>query len=283
MIYLKNLPLKKWPLLNDLISSFFCSFMFRWKIHFKEYKMILTRTSSSNTMIYLFVIILVFLFGGSAFLIWHFRKKNVALSKENLRIQEQIRLLEQEQLKFQLQPHTVKNILSNLRLFAKKLNQGMDTLSETLDYVLYKGQQQYVSVEEELEFMKKYIKLNDLFIPGIDSIDLNTKEVDTSSFYFTNLCVPHLITAYFIENAFKHGDTAHEDFLFINVGLNDVRFELEVINKVKPAACNPERKGIGLSNMRKRLEYLSKDRYSISFGQNGNEYVSRLVINFEKK
>jgi LytS/YehU family sensor histidine kinase len=159
----------------------------------------------------------------------------------------------------------------------------MDTLSETLDYVLYNGQQQYVSVKDEMDFMKKYIKLNDLFIPGIDCIKLNDHNVDANCFYYDNICIPHLITAYFIENAFKHGDTAHEDFLYINVKLDHSCFQLEVINKVQPHIVSTDRKGIGLSNMKQRLEYLSKDRYTVSFGQNGNDYVSKLSIQFDKQ
>jgi LytS/YehU family sensor histidine kinase len=230
-------------------------------------------------MTFLWVLIaLIFLLLG--YLLWSSRRQQRNIIAENQRFKEQMKLLENEQLKFQLQPHTVKNILANLRLFAKKLNQGMDTLSETLDYVLYNGQHQYVSVEEEIGFMKRYIKLNDLFIPGIDCIKINDSELETTCFYYTNKCIPHLITAYFIENAFKHGDTAHEDFLFINVRLNDQRFELEVINKVN-TSITVERKGIGLSNMRKRLEYLSQDRFSVNFVQNGNEYIARLVIHFQ--
>ena len=123
------------------------------------------------------------------FLLLKSHSKGKFLDLENRRIKEQIKLLENEQLKFQLQPHTVKNILANLRLFAKKLNQGMDTLSDTLDYVLYKGHQQYVSVEEEICFMKQYIKLNDLFIPGIDCISFNDQKVDTSSYFYSNMCI----------------------------------------------------------------------------------------------
>ena len=219
---------------------------------------------------------------GLIILLWKSKAKRQFLDEENRRIKDQIKLLENEQLKFQLQPHTVKNILSNLRLFAKKLNQGMDTLSDTLDYVLYKGQQNYVSVEEEINFMRQYIKLNDLFIPGIDCITFNDANVNQTSFYYRNMCVPHLITAYFIENAFKHGDTAHHDFLTINVTLNDDEFHLEVINKVISNSASGERKGIGLSNMRKRLEYLSGDQFNVQFGQTDDEFRSQLTIYFRK-
>ncbi|MBK9288868.1 MAG: hypothetical protein IPN38_14560, partial [Flavobacteriales bacterium] len=56
-------------------------------------------------------------------------------------------LLETEHLKFQLQPHTLNNILANLKTIATKLSRGMDALSSTLDYILYKGRTHLVCVE----------------------------------------------------------------------------------------------------------------------------------------
>lgn len=57
----------------------------------------------------------------------------------------------------------------NLKLIAKKLNKGMDALSETLDYILYKGNEKHlVSIEDEFNFIRKYLTLNDLFIREIN-------------------------------------------------------------------------------------------------------------------
>jgi LytS/YehU family sensor histidine kinase len=232
-------------------------------------------------MAYSFIFLVVLVVSSMVYILIKLRGKSRLLQDENIRIKNQIKLLENEQLKFQLQPHTVKNILANLRLFAKKLNQGMDTLSDTLDYVLYKGQNNYVSVEEELDFIKGYLKLNDLFIQGIDCIQVDESGVDKTSFYYRNACLPHLISAYFIENAFKHGDTAHKDFLRIDIELNDSFFKLLIVNKVF-AHVSPDRKGIGLSNMRKRLEFLSKDKHKVSFGLEADEYRAELQIYFDQ-
>jgi LytS/YehU family sensor histidine kinase len=178
-----------------------------------------------------------------------------------------------------LQPHTLNNILANLKSIANKLNKGMDSLSDTLDYILYKGNTHMVSVKDELEFIRKYLVLNDLFTSEIDSIKLDLAKVNKNSNKFSTNCIPHLITAYLVENAFKHGDVNHPEFLKINIILTDDLFEMIVINRLKQKP-NEKKGGIGLDNMRKRLELLLPGKFNIKTSCNEFEYISSLIINF---
>jgi len=212
------------------------------------------------------------------------QKENIARERENLaransRLIADNALLEAEHLKFQLQPHTLNNILANLKVIASKLNKGMDSLSETLDYILYKGNTHLVSVQDEMNFIKKYLALNDLFISEIDSIKFNESQVNYNSKYFSSACVPHLITAYFIENAFKHGDVNHPEFLKIELKLSDTTFELNVVNRVRQKPIE-SKGGLGLSNMKKRLELLLTGKFEIKNSCNEQEYYSSLIIRF---
>lgn len=207
------------------------------------------------------------------------KKKHVKISKENARLIADNALLQAEHLKFQLQPHTLNNILANLTSIANKLNKGMDSLSETLDYILYKGQAHLVSVQDEMNFIKKYLALNDLFISEIDSIKFDSSQVNSHSKYFSSVCVPHLITAYFIENAFKHGDVNHPEFLKIQLSLSDTVFQMMVINRIKQKPT-PKKGGLGLSNMKKRLDLLLTGKYEIKTSCHEQEYHSTLIIRF---
>lgn len=209
------------------------------------------------------------------------KKKRIDVERINVRLKQENTLLETEQLKFQLQPHTLNNILANLKLIAKKLNKGMDSLSETLDYILYKGSKHLVSVEDEVHFVKKYLALNDLFISEIDAIKIDETEIKTACLYYANPCIPHLITAYFIENAFKHGNSNHPEFLTIKISLTENEFIFKVNNKIKKHGALPKEGGIGLSNMRRRLDILAKDRYEINFSCNESDYFSTLKIRFK--
>ena len=203
------------------------------------------------------------------------------IADENYRLIADNALLEAEQLKFQLQPHTLNNILANLRSIANKLNKGMDSLSQTLDYILYKGKTHLVSVEDEINFIEKYLALNELFISEIDSIKFDDLKVAQNSKYYNSACVPHLISVYFIENAFKHGDIQHPEFLNIHLRLSEKTFEMNVKNRInnKPIKKNG---GLGLSNMRKPLDLLTSGKYTytIKTDYTEQEYYATLIINF---
>jgi LytS/YehU family sensor histidine kinase len=207
------------------------------------------------------------------------KKLRDAVSKENAKLIADNALLLNEHLKFQLQPHTLNNILANLKVFSNKLNKGLDSLSATLEYILYRGNHHLVSVQDELHFIKKYLELNDLFTNEIDSISLDSTQVITTSKYFYTGCIPHLITAYLVENAFKHGDVNHPQFLRIELTLTDKQFAMKVVNKIKkkPTIGNG---GIGLKNMKERLDLLLPGKYEISSSSNEQEYQSTLLIRF---
>jgi LytS/YehU family sensor histidine kinase len=205
------------------------------------------------------------------------RRKTV--KKENQQLLADNLLLRNENLKFQLQPHTLNNILANLKVFSNKLNKGLDSLSETLEYIIYKCNNQLVCVQDELHFIQKYMELNDLFIHEIDAIKLDvTGVLPTSKHYYTP-CIPHLITAYFIENAFKHGDMNHPEFLRIDVVLTDHYFSMMVSNRIKHKPLK-QGGGIGLNNMKERLDMLLPGKYDIDRSSNEHLYTTTLRIHF---
>jgi LytS/YehU family sensor histidine kinase len=229
-----------------------------------------------------YIIVIIALVIGMSWLMLKLRKKQQALdasAKTMSRLEAENALLEAEHLKFQLQPHTLNNILANLKVIANKLNKGMDALSETLDYILYKGNHHLVSVEDELNFIKKYLALNDLFISEIDSIKVHESQVNRQSVHYSQKCVPHLISAYFIENAFKHGDVNHPEFLTISISLTNTQFEIKVVNRIKQKPSVAKSGGIGLSNMKKRLELLMAGKYQITNQCTEQLYYSTLTIN----
>ncbi len=143
-------------------------------------------------------------------------EKNRQLTSKNIS-------LEANRLKFILQPHTLNNILAQLKVFSNKLNRGMDFLSDNLEYIFYKGENHFVSLGDEIDFIKNYLSLNELFIRGINAVAIDDSRVDKNSNYYNIECFPHLITAYFLENAFKHGDTNHSDFLKVYLSLEGER------------------------------------------------------------
>lgn len=207
------------------------------------------------------------------------KKLREKLGRENRKLIADNALLEAEHLKFQLQPHTLRNMVATLHVAAKNLYKGSEALAETLDYILYHGNKHLVSIQEELTFLENYKSLQGNFIHQINSIQIDTSQVNKSSKYFSSACIPHLITAYFIENAFKHGDVNHPEFLTIRLKLSDKTFEMVVTNRIKQKPNN-EKGGLGLTNMRKRLDLLLSGKYEIKHTCSEQEYFSTLIINF---
>ncbi len=230
-------------------------------------------------------ILIYFLIGLAILCIWLYtklsaeKKQRDKLAKENTKLIADCALLEAEHLKFQLQPHTLNNILAHLKLTANKLNMGLASLSETLEYILYKGNSHLVSVDEEMKFIQEYLRLNELFISELDAIKEDYSQVNKNSIYFSSPCIPHLITAYFIENAFKHGTITEKESLKISLKLSDKEFEMTVVNKMKQKPTTAKG-GLGLNNMRKRLDLLISNKYDIKNSVNENEFHSHLTIIF---
>lgn len=201
-----------------------------------------------------------------------------SIIEQRNKLESDILMLRAEHLKFRLQPHTLNNILANLKAIANKLNRGMDGLSGTLDYILYHGDTHYVSVESELEFIKRYLDLNDLFLDEIDPVSLDDSQVNRKSSFFQKECIPHLVTAYFLENAFKHGDISHPEFLKIKIKLTNNLFEMHVVNRIQTFSMRSRSGGIGQKNMMKRLELLLPEKHDVRFSCNETEYHSLLKI-----
>lgn len=225
--------------------------------------------------------IVIFIVIAGLFSIWAWELKR---STKRLRIQKKRLItdkfnLESEKLKFQLQPHTLNNLLAELKATAGRLNKGMESLSETLEYILYKGEGHMASVKEEIEFVESFIALNDIFISEIESIKLYTNGVDQTSLHYNTPSIPHLITGYFIENAFKHGDKNHPNFLNIILKLTQNDFEISVKNQIKRSA-NTAKGGVGLKNMEERLRLMHPGKFELNFNEVNNEFHSNLKIRF---
>ena len=188
-----------------------------------------------------------------------------SLITENAKLEAENALLQQDNLKIQLEPHTVKNIMGRLQAYASNLSHGMDTMMKTMDYVLYKGSSHTVSVAEEVGFMRSYMDMQAIVRKERDGMELITDKIDKHSRWYSQPCIPHLVTGYLLENAFKHGDVEHSEFLRVVVSLAGNDFRMEVINKVG-RKHGTESGGIGFKNMEERLESLLDGSFHIEHG-----------------
>lgn len=232
-----------------------------------------------NSYLIIAIILATILLLVMSVLAFYFFKTLERVKKRNIDLSVRNTSLEMHRLKYSLQPHTLNNILEHLQAMSSKINRSIDSLSKTLEYIFYHGEEHLVSIEEEVKFIENYVELQRVFITGIDSIDLNTDELNINSKKYTEQSIPHLITAYLIENAFKHGDTKHPDFLKVTIGSSDKEFFITVVNKIIKKNNSSARKGTGLINMRKRLKVLKEGKYTFETDQIDDDFVAKMIIN----
>lgn len=207
-------------------------------------------------------------------------KEKALLNDELSTLRKEVVLLKNNNLKFQLQPHTLSNVVGTINSIANNLQRGTRSLVDSLNYILYKGDEYLVSVEDEIGFIRKYIQLNELLYSDILNVSVDEHAIDKESVMYKAKCIPHLISAYFIENAFKHGDVAHPNFLTIRIALRNEFFELQVINRINPNQQRKEFGGVGLQNMRSRLELLAQNNFTVNAREIDGNYHATLKINF---
>lgn len=186
---------------------------------------------------------------------------------------------ELQNLKSQLNPHflfnTLNNIYSLVAIDPDRAQYAIHDLSKLLRHVLYEDNQKLVSLDNELVFMKSYIELMGLRLSGKVKLEIDMPEQTTG------ILVAPLLFISLIENAFKHGvSPVEESFIRIRLHVDGDR----IIRCLIENSYFPKRdsdhsgSGIGLENLRKRLELLYSGRYSLTTGLVNETYVAELNL-----
>jgi hypothetical protein len=220
------------------------------------------------------IVVLILMFGANIGIKGYFRgrddrKRLAMLEHENL--EQQL-----EYLRYQINPHFFMNTLNNIHALVDiDPEQAKDTileLSKMMRFVLYEGNKQGVPLARELDFIRHYVTLMELRYTEKVKITLNLpQEVPDCQ-------IPPLILITFIENAFKHGISYQRDsFIEINVTVegDTLRFQCRNSKADRP---NEEKGGVGLANVRKRLDLLFDRNYTLSIQDTSDIYAVELTL-----
>ncbi|RDC58264.1 hypothetical protein DU508_04830 [Pedobacter chinensis] len=196
---------------------------------------------------------------------------------------EQMKALKEQQLiseltylKAQLQPHFFFNTLNNI--YALALQQARETaplvarLAEMMRYMLYKADEELVPLKDEILFIQNYVEIENIRYRSAIVISFDVQGIDQESKISPLLLLP------FIENAFKHGIENEEKQGFVNIVICNTEDELilEVDNSIARASENLG--GIGLINVKKRLDILYPERYKLEIQNDGKIYQVSLML-----
>ena len=188
---------------------------------------------------------------------------------------------ELKNLRNQLNPHFLLNTLNNIYALiafdADKAQTAVQELSRLLRHVLYDNQQNFVTLDKEMDFIRNYIELMRIRLSA--NVHVETK-IDVRPDSRTEIAP--LIFISLIENAFKHGISPTEpSFIRIHFSESPGEIHCEITNSYHPkSVADKSGSGIGLEQVRKRLELTYPGHYDWQQGvsEDMKEYKSILII-----
>ena len=185
---------------------------------------------------------------------------------------------EMDYLKYQINPHFFMNTLNNIHslidIDAAYAQDAVIELSKMMRYVLYESGHEAITLEKDIQFMENYIKL--MRIRYTEDVDIRFDYPDLPH----DVTIPPLLLIVFVENAFKHGVSYnHPSFIRLKIEYADGQVTSTLTNSRHTAQSSKHPAGIGLENVRKRLELIyGAKNYSLEISEEEKTYTVKLVI-----
>lgn len=182
-----------------------------------------------------------------------------------------------ESLKYQINPHFFMNTLNNIHALVdidpEKAKESIEVFSKMMRILLYENESPTIPLSKELDFIEHFISLMRLRYPE-DTVKIETIFPEDRS----GAVVPPLVMASFVENSFKHGVSYSADsFIRIKVEMQEGKVVFRCSNSTHKSDSSSGQ-GIGLDNIRKRLELLYGQSYTLSIDGTSGHFDVLLVI-----
>jgi two-component system LytT family sensor kinase len=185
-----------------------------------------------------------------------------------------------ELLKSQVQPHFIFNTLNNIYSLSLKNSPRTSDLiyrlSSLLSYMLYDSRQEFIPVSKEMEYIHNYIELEkirygerlDVAVNCFDAVDKFT--------------IPPLLILPLVENSFKHGvsNDVGNSWIRVDISVKDDWLTVKIENSRVADQVNGHAvyKGIGMENVKKRLEIIYPDRHEFKCMGEGQSFLTILKL-----
>jgi len=220
------------------------------------------------------IVILILMLGMNLGVKLYFRQRSdrqrlTELEKQNL--EQQL-----EYLKYQINPHFLMNTLNNIHALvdidAERAKESIVELSKIMRFVLYEGSQPTVPLSRELAFTQDYIRLMRMRVTDRVKINVEMPEAPANS------QLPPMVLITFVENAFKHGVSYRQpSFIDIKVTIDNDQLHFTCRNSKIPRT-EDQHGGVGLQNVRQRLDLIYGKKYTLSIDDTPSEYNISLIL-----
>lgn len=184
-------------------------------------------------------------------------------------------------LKSQISPHFLFNILNSLYRMAEiKSPKTPDTILELANlmrYVLYEAKDSKIMLVKEIDFINSYINLAKLRYGDKVTILGDIQIPEEPYKIFPLILIP------FIENAFKHGPERSLDNAYVEIALSirEDRLIMEVANSVKVGLQQSPYGGVGMTNVKRRLNLYYLDNHTLEIKNKEDRYKVCLTVNLK--
>jgi len=184
-------------------------------------------------------------------------------------------------LKSQINPHFLFNTLNNIYATAidtsPKTADMVDKLSEMMRYTMKDTQQDFVLLEDEINYISNFIELQKLRLDRSVKLEYHILEDIPALRIAPMLLIP------FIENAFKHGvNSEQKSRIKIGITMDRTEFQLSVVNnKVDVQRDISERSGLGIENTKHRLNLIYPAKHLLVINDTEKEFFVSLYINLQ--
>jgi LytS/YehU family sensor histidine kinase len=189
---------------------------------------------------------------------------------------------ELEQLQNQVNPHFLFNMLNNIIVLTREnpaeAADVLRKLSGMLKYQFRSFTKQVIRLGDDIRFLTDYLKLEKL---RRDNFEFSI----TADAGVEGILLPPLLFIPFVENAVKHNnDNRNLSFIRLRFIRQDGNLCFTCINS-KP--LRPLRKdeagGLGLPNVRRRLDLLYGNRHHLEITENETTYTVQLSIELKNE
>jgi len=194
---------------------------------------------------------------------------------EHEKVQAEVKLL-----RMQINPHFLFNALNNIYAQAileeSKVADSIHKLSGLLRYTLYDCDIDEVSLIREMEYIDNYIDLQELKEPILENIDFRVEG------NITQAKIAPMLLISFIENAFKHGNVQKGGWIRIELKASSNELLFRCVNSIANRAQKKDpASGIGLKNVKKRLNLNYPNRHQLTINKSIHEFDITLKLSNE--
>ena len=198
--------------------------------------------------------------------------------EKNLRQLQQKTEQELQLLKSQIHPHFLFNTLNNLyALIQEKSDKAGDVvlqLSDMLSFILYDCKADRIPLSNEIKQIRNYIALEKLRYGSRVDVNINIHDP------VGQIDILPLILLPLVENCFKHGvkPTLSRSEILIEISLKNLVLKICVKNSIPVKVSRSDQGGLGLTNLRSRLQLAYADDYELKIDRSSSFFTVMLKI-----